>query len=126
MIRRSSILPFLKFDRFNNWRTSADNLLFNFLHLVGGSIKIYEPLVGYRSCADNAGSRNVLGNIRYNTNDAKKSYWDNKINLFKDIFWYLGKEKKLFMDTYSKKEYYKMLKEIYCSVPKVIKFKFFR
>ena len=85
MIRRSSILPFLKFDRFNNWRTSADNLLFNFLHLVGGSIKIYEPLVGYRSCADNAGSRNVLGNIRYNTNDAKKSYWDNKINLFKGI-----------------------------------------
>ena len=121
VFRKEAILPFLTFDKFENWRTSPDKLMFNFLHLTGGSLKIYEPLVAYRRHGKNAGGCGlVIGDTRYNSDEAKKKYLTNQINLYKDILAFFKKEKKLLMNMYSKKGYSKMLFEIYNSIPKLV------
>ncbi len=125
VFRKSAILPFLSFDRFDNWRTCPDKLLFNFLHLTGGSIKIYEPLVAYRRHGMNAGGcGSVVGDIRYNSDEAKKRYFRNQINLYKDTINFFQNQKTLLMEKYSKKYYYKMLIEVFNSMPKLIIHKF--
>ena len=87
VFRKTSILPLLNFERIENWRTSPDKLIFNFLHLIGGSIKIYEPLVLYRRHGKNAGACNaILGNTRYNTDSAQTKYLKNQINLYNQVF----------------------------------------
>ena len=121
VFRKEAILPFLTFDKFENWRTSPDKLMFNFLHLTGGSLKIYEPLVAYRRHGKNAGGCGlVIGDTRYNSDEAKKKYLTNQINLYKDILAFFKKEKKLLINMYSKKGYSKMLFEIYNSIPKLV------
>ena len=82
VFRKAAIMPFLTFHRANNWRTSPDKLLFNFLHLTGGSIKLYKPLVLYRRHGKNAGICNtIMGDTRFNTEPARKKYLENQINL---------------------------------------------
>ena len=121
VFRKAAIMPFLAFDKFDNWRTCPDKLLFNFLHLTGGSIKIYEPLVAYRRHGMNAGGCGVvLGDTRYNSDEAKKRYLTNQINLYKDILEFFNSEKETLIKQYSRKHYLKMKREIYQSVPKLI------
>lgn len=121
VFRKAAIMPFLTFDKFDNWRTCPDKLLFNFLHLTGGSIKIYEPLVAYRRHGMNAGGCGVvLGDTRYNSDDLKKQYLKNQINIYKDVIKFFHKEKKVLIEKYSKKYYYRMLNEIYKSIPRLI------
>ena len=94
VFRKSAILPFLTFDNFENWRTSPDKFIFNLLHLVGGSIKIYTPLVAYRRHGKNAGGcAYVAGDTRYNTDASKKQYLKNQINLYKDVINFFKKER---------------------------------
>ncbi len=124
VFRKASIQPFLTFYRTDNWRTSPDKLLFNFLHLVGGSIKIYEPLVMYRRHGNNAGICNyIMGDRRYNSNTAKKNYLNNQINLYKDTIEFFKENNKKLKELFSTKGYYRMLFEIYFSIPKLILYK---
>lgn len=121
VFRKSSILPLLSFENMENWRTSPDKLIFNFLHLIGGSVKIYEPMVLYRRHGKNAGACNsILGNKRYNSDKARKKYIKNQINLYKDILEFFKKNKTSLCELYSKKNYNKMLFEIYTSIPKLL------
>ena len=124
MFRKSAIIPFLNFDRLENWRSSPDKLLFNFLHLTGGSVKIYEPLVMYRRHGKNAGIGSyITGDTRYNSDKVKKQYLKNQINLYRDTLNFFKKNKKELKKIYSSKYYNKMLWEIYKSVPKLIFYK---
>ena len=124
VFRKASIMPFLTFHRPNNWRTSPDKLLFNLLHLTGGSIKLYKPLVMYRRHGKNAGVCNtIMGDTRYNTNSARKKYLENQINLYKDVLDFFKSNKKTLEETYSTKYYKKMLNEIYYSIPKLLIYK---
>ena len=124
VFRKSTIQPFLTFLRTDNWRTSPDKLLFNFLHLVGGSVRIYEPLVMYRRHGHNAGIGNVImGDTRFNSGKAKKQYLKNQINLYKDILEFFEQNKSKLIDLYSRQHYYRMIKEIYFSIPKLILYK---
>ena len=125
VFRKSTILPFLTFDKLNNWRYNPEKILFNFLHLIGGSIKIYEPLVGYRSFGHNAGGATpILGNINYNIDEVKKNYLKTQFNLFNDTIYFFQKEKNNLINLYSKNKYSKLLKEIYFAIPKLLKQKF--
>lgn len=124
VFRKSAIMPFMRFERMENWRTSPDKLLFNFLHLTGGSIKIYEPLVMYRRHGLNAGIGSyIIGNTRYNSNSARKQYLKNQINLYKDILNFFKVNKKELKERYSTKYYNQMIKEIYSSIPRLIMYK---
>lgn len=125
VFRKAAIEPFLDFDRLDNWRTSPDKLLFNFLHLTGGSVKIYEPLVMYRRHGHNAGvGTHVIGNMRYNSDAAKARYFKNQVNLYKDVIYFFKKNKKRLRKIYSTKSYNQMLRQIYFSIPKLILYKF--
>jgi len=124
VFRKSAIMPFMNFTRTNNWRTSPDKILFNFLHLTGGSIKIYEPLVMYRRHGHNAGVGNcIIGSTRFNSDTARKKYLTNQINLYKDILNFFAENKKALKELYSTKYYRRMIREIYSSIPRLIMYK---
>ena len=124
VFRKSAIQPFLTFMKHDNWRTSPDKLLFNFLHLVGGSTKIYKPLVLYRRHGMNAGQCNyVIGDKRYNSDAARDKYLKNQINLYKDILEFFKLNKKKLIKIFSKRHYNAMKREIYFSIPKLIIYK---
>lgn len=124
VFRKSAILPFLSFKKTENWKTCPDKLIFNILHLVGGSVKIYSPLVLYRRHGNNAGNCNfVIGNTRFNSDNARKKYLKNQINLYKDTIEYFKENKKNLIKIYSKKHYNRMLNEIRTSIPRLILYK---
>ena len=124
VFRKAAIIPFLTFHKQNNWRTSPDKLLFNFLHLTGGSVKIYEPLVMYRRHGNNAGICNsIMGNTRFNPDSARKNYIKNQKNIYLDTIEFFRENRKKLKEIYSSKHYNRMLFEIYLSIPKMLLYK---
>lgn len=124
VFRKAAIQPLLTFTQTNNWRTSPDKLMFNYLHLIGGSIKIYDQLVLYRRHGKNAGACNyIMGNTKYNSNAARKNYFKNQINLYKDLLSFFKENRLKLENLYSTKHYKKIINEIYSSLPKLIYYK---
>lgn len=80
MFRRSSLQYILDYKNYNKWKICPDKFLFNFANLIGGSIIIYQPLVGYRRHINNAGNSTLV------TGD-KKLHSDNQtlINIKNNI-----------------------------------------
>lgn len=115
VFKKETIMPLLSFDKTDNWRAQAERFLFNFLHLVDGSVKIYEPLVAYR--------RYEFGN-KYKIFDNNQH--EIQKNLFNDMIYFFKKEKDELIKHYSKQNYSKYLREIYLSIPRLIKYKLFR
>lgn len=56
MFRKASIELILNYKNTDAWRICPDKFLFNFAHLIGGSVIIYKPLIGYRRHKNNAGN----------------------------------------------------------------------
>ncbi|MCK7467667.1 MAG: glycosyltransferase [Desulfosudis oleivorans] len=48
IFRKKALDLFIYAEGFENWKYCADNLLFNYAHLMGGSCIIYTPLTAYR------------------------------------------------------------------------------
>lgn len=109
VIRKKDILPLLTFENINNWREFPEKLIFNFLHLTNGSIKIYEPLVCYR-----------LQELNESFNITPESKKMMEKNIYSDIVNFFRKEKNQLIVQYTKKQYYSMLADIYKSIPKLI------
>lgn len=109
VFEKEAVLPLLSFEATNNWRKKAEYLLFNFLHLIDGSIKIYEPLVAYR--------KQEFGN-KYELFENNQRFI--RTNIFKDMIKFFKKEKKKLTEKYSKQRYNKYLRQIYLSIPKLI------
>ena len=66
MFRRSVLEFFLHAEGLTTWGICADNLLFKFAHLIGGSCLIQKKLSAYRRHGENLfSSDKLIGNLRY-------------------------------------------------------------
>lgn len=101
MFRTASLKMLLKYDTPQNWNICPDKFILNFAHLIGGSVRVYAPLVGYRRHNDNAGeSRIVCGCKRYNNDNTTKINIQNNFRIRFDMLNFIAQNSKDFQKEY--------------------------
>lgn len=109
MFRTSAILPLLNFKDTENWRICPDKLMFNFAHLVGGSVLIETPLVAYRRHGANAGGSDcVSGDVRYNNNSTTIKNIKNNLNIKPDTIKFFIYNRKELIEKFGIRGYLKL------------------
>lgn len=104
MFRKSSIDILLNYEKYQDWRICPDKFLFNLAHLIGGSVVIYAPLVGYRRHRKNAGhSTYVCGNKRYNNDFTTKLNILNNMKIRPITLKFISDKKEIFNQKFGKK-----------------------
>lgn len=97
MFRRAAIESVLNYKNADKWRTCPDKFLFNFANLIGGSIIIYVPLVGYRRHENNAGnSFLVTGDKKLHSDKQTLVNVKNNINIKLETVKLLWQERNYF------------------------------
>ena len=82
MFRKSAIEIIENYKTPKDWRVCPDKFLFNFAHLIGGSINIFAPLTAYRRHNSNAGGSDyICGNKRYNNDKTTMLNLSNNIKI---------------------------------------------
>ena len=120
MFRKSALELFLQYDTPENWRICPDKFLLNFAHLIGGSIIVYAPLVGYRRHKQNAGcSKQVCGCKRYNDDEITRINIENNKKIRKDTLNFIFKNRKSFNSTLGKRGVNRFILEIILSYFKI-------
>ncbi|MEI8128713.1 MAG: glycosyltransferase family 2 protein [bacterium] len=120
MFRKSALELFLQYDTPENWRICPDKFLLNFAHLIGGSIIVYAPLVGYRRHKQNAGcSKQVCGCKRYNDDEITRINIENNKKIRKDTLNFIFKNHKSFNSTLGKRGVNRFVLEIILSYFKI-------
>ena len=120
MFRKSALELFLQYDTPENWRICPDKFLLNFAHLIGGSIIVYAPLVGYRRHKQNAGcSKQVCGCKRYNDDEITQINIENNKKIRKDTLNFIFKNRKSFNSTLGKRGVNRFILEIILSYFKI-------
>lgn len=113
MFRKSAIEILLNYKNTNKWVVSPDKFLFNFAHLVGGSINIFAPLIGYRRHSDNAGAGDyVVGDTRYHNDQATKLHIDKNIKIRPETFNFIISNRKQFNEKFGLRGYLKLLLKV--------------
>lgn len=120
MFRKSALELFLQYDTPENWRICPDKFLLNFAHLIGGSVIVYAPLVGYRRHKQNAGcSKQVCGCKRYNDDEITRINIENNKKIRKDTLNFIFKNRKSFNSTLGKRGVNRFILEIILSYFKI-------
>jgi glycosyltransferase involved in cell wall biosynthesis len=120
MFRKSALDLFLEYDTPENWKICPDKFLLNFAHLIGGSAIVYAPLLAYRRHCTNAGASGaVSGCKRYHNNEATKLNIENNKKIRKDIFNFIKKHKKDFIEKIGSRGVNNMLWQIRLSYFKI-------
>lgn len=97
MFRKSALDLFMEYDTPQNWKICPDKFLLNFTHLIGGSVIVYAPLVGYRRHCQNAGcSQLVCGCKRYNNDEITKINIENNKKIRRDTLNFIFKNRRSF------------------------------
>ena len=110
MFRKSALEIFLNYKHADKWKICPDKFLFNFTDLIGGSIIIYAPLVGYRRHKQNAGGSDyVCGNVKYISDKTTKINLCNNIKIRPESFKFLFENKKEFIRKFGTRGFIKFL-----------------
>ena len=110
MFRKSALEIFLNYKHADKWKICPDKFLFNFTDLIGGSIIIYAPLVGYRRHKQNAGGSDyVCGNVKYISDKTTKINLCNNIKIRPESFKFLFENKKEFISKFGTRGFIKFL-----------------
>ena len=108
--RKSVLDVILGYTNCDKWKTCPDKFLFNLVHLIGGSINIYVPLVAYRRHNTNAGKTGpVYGNKKYHTDKVTVNNIKNNINIRPETVLYLISARKIFVQKFGTRGFIKML-----------------
>lgn len=110
MFRKSAIEIVLKYKHSKKWRICPDKFLFNLSNLIGGSILINVPLVGYRRHKQNAGGSDyVCGNTRYNSDKTTLVNVSNNIKIRPETLKFLIENKKDFVNKFGTRGFIRLL-----------------
>ncbi len=121
MIRKSAIEILKFYPDIKYWKTGADKVIFSLLHLIGGSINTNAVLWLYRQHSLNNSNTNLsTGNKKFLKESYIKKLIDWNIKLRLDTVKMFIKNRKEFIEIFSKTKYYKMLfSVIFCVNKKV-------
>ncbi|MDD3012977.1 MAG: glycosyltransferase [Candidatus Gastranaerophilales bacterium] len=114
VIFRKNVLDFFVFaDNFAHWKHCADNLLFNFAHLLGGSCIIYTPLTAYRRHSSKGFSnRAITGIVRFFTQKSKDKMKVDREVLIKDMLSIFVNGKEEFLNFMDKNAFQNLVKGV--------------
>jgi len=120
VIFRKNVLDFFVFaDNFTHWKHCADNLLFNFAHLLGGSCIIYTPLTAYRRHSNKGFSnRAITGNVRFFTQKSMDKMKLDREALVKDMLSIFVKGKEEFLNFMDKNAFQNLVRGIVAGTSK--------
>jgi glycosyltransferase involved in cell wall biosynthesis len=86
IFRKKALMFFPYADNLSYWKYCADNLLFNYAHLLGGSCIVYAPLTAYRRHANKGFSNcSITGSVRYFNQKSRDKMIADKDALLHDI-----------------------------------------
>lgn len=95
MFRKASIELIKNYKNTEAWRICPDKFLFNFAHLIGGSVIICSPLIGYRRHQNNAGNSTlVTGNQRLHSDYTTNVNIKNNIKIRPETIKFLWQQRK--------------------------------
>ncbi len=121
MMRKSALNILKYYPDIKYWKTGADKVIFSLLHLIGGSINISAVLWLYRMHdSNNSDTSLTTGNKKY----LKESYikklifWNLKLRI--DTIKMFLKNRKEFIEIFSKTKYYEMLFNIIFCINKKV------
>lgn len=104
MFRKSALDLFMSYDTPQNWKICPDKFILNFCHLIGGSVIVYAPIVGYRRHGQNAGcSSHICGCKRYNNDETTKINIEINRKIRPDALTFIKKHRKEFIKELGKR-----------------------
>ncbi len=113
MFRKSAIDIISSYKHTEKWKICPDKFLFNIANLVGGSVLIHAPLVGYRRHRDNAGCSNyVSGNTRYNSDKTTLTYVANNIKIRPETLMFLLENRNIFKEKFGSRGFINFLLKV--------------
>jgi len=99
IFRKKAIELFTFINDYEHWKYCADNILYNYAHLIGGSCLIYTPLTAYRRHMNNGFSNKAItGNIRFFTQSSADKIKLDRDALLKDTLELFSSAKEKYLE----------------------------
>ncbi len=110
VFRKSAIEVMLKYSSPEKWKICPDKFLFNIANLIGGSVIIDLPLVGYRRHKKNAGCSNyVTGDSKYPSDKTTLVNVNNNIKIRPETLKFLLENKSYFIEKFGTRGFVKFV-----------------